>query len=150
MRNIQIAAIAAAGVLALGAAGLPGAALASQDRSPAPAAPAASQAAWASPPGPTDPWAVVSTYYADIESQNYPAAFALIDNGATTGQSYGEFVAGFADTGAQTVSEVSESGDQVSFNLAAVDLATGGTQFFTGTDTVVNGVIVQANVIQTG
>jgi hypothetical protein len=147
---MQIAAIAAAGVLALGAAGVPGAALASQGPSPAPGAPAASQAAQASPLAPTDPWAVLSTYYADIESQNYPAAFALIDNGVTTGQSYGEFVAGFANTGAQTLSEISQSGDQVTFNLAAVDLATGVTQYFTGTDTVVNGVIVQANVIQTG
>jgi hypothetical protein len=98
----------------------------------------------------TDPWAVVSAYYGDIESGNYEQAFALIGYGATTGQSYQEFVAGFACTGSQSVTENWDSGDQVSFNLAAVDSCTGVTQYYTGTDTVRNGVIVGADVVQTG
>jgi hypothetical protein len=98
----------------------------------------------------TDPWAVVSAYYGDIESGNYAQAYALIGNGATTGQSYQEFVAGFTCTGAQAVSENWDSGDQVNFNLAATNSCTGATQSYPGTDTVRNGVIVAANVVQTG
>jgi hypothetical protein len=117
----------------------------------APQAPAAQQQ---SPegggPNVTDPWAVVSAYYGDIESGNYAQAYALLGHGAPTGQSYDEFVAGFACTGGQTVSENWESGDQVNFDLAAGDNCTGATDYYTGTDTVENGTIVAANVTQTG
>lgn len=98
----------------------------------------------------TDPWAVVSAYYGDIESGNYEQAYALIGYGATTGQSYQEFVDGFACTGSQSVTENWDSGDQVNFNLAAVDSCSGVTQYYSGTDTVSNGVIVAADVVQTG
>jgi hypothetical protein len=124
----------------------------------APAAPATSAApAPTTAPAPqqpadqnvTDPWAVVAAYYGDIESGNYAQAYALIGDGATTGQSYQDFVAGFSCTGAQDVSENWESGDQVSFNLAATDSCNGVTQQYTGTDTVQNGIIVAADVVQT-
>lgn len=98
----------------------------------------------------TDPWAVVSAYYGDIESGNYEQAYALIGYGATTGQSYQQFASGFACTGSQTVSENWDSGDQVNFNLAAVDSCTGAAQYYTGTDTVQNGIIVAADVVQAG
>ena len=98
----------------------------------------------------TDPWAVVSAYYGDIESWNYEQAYALIGYGATTGQSYQQFAAGFACTGSQAVTENWDSGDQVNFNLAAGDSCTGATQYYTGTDTVQNGIIVAADVVQTG
>jgi hypothetical protein len=98
----------------------------------------------------TDPWAVVSAYYGDIESGNYEQAYALIGNGATTGQSYQQFADGFACSGAQALTENWDSGDQVNFDLAAGDTCTGATQYYTGTDTVQNGVIVAANVAQTG
>jgi len=98
----------------------------------------------------TDPWAVVSAYYGDIESGNYEQAYALIGYGATTGQSYQQFASGFACTGSQIVSENWDSGDQVSFNLAAGDSCTGATQYYTGTDTVQNGIIVAADVVQAG
>ncbi len=101
-------------------------------------------------PNVTDPWAVVSAYYGDIESGDYAQAYALIGNGATTGQSYAQFAAGFACTGGQLVSENWESGDQVNFDLAATDSCTGATQYFTGTDTVENGVIVAADVVAAG
>jgi hypothetical protein len=93
---------------------------------------------------------VVSAYYGDIESGNYQQAYALIGDGSTTGQSYQQFAAGFACTGAQAVSENWDSGDQVNFNLAATNSCNGATQYFTGTDTVQNGIIVGANVTQTG
>lgn len=98
----------------------------------------------------TDPWAVVSAYYGDIESGNYEQAYALIGDGATTGQSYQQFADGFACSGAQALTENWDSGDQVNFDLAAGDTCTGATQYYTGTDTVQNGVIVAANVAQTG
>jgi hypothetical protein len=128
--------------------------------SSAPAAPVPSSAAPSSgvapaqaPPGGsnvTDPLAVVFAYYGDIESGNYAQAYALIGNGATTGQSYSEFAAGFTCTGAQDVSENWESGDQVNFDLAATDSCTGGTDYYTGTDTVENGTIVAAHITKTG
>ena len=116
------------------------------------AATAAPSAAPAPPQQPdqnvTDAWAVVSAYYGDIESGNYQQAYALIGNGATTGQSYQEFVAGFTCTGAQAVTQNWDSGDQVNFDLAATNSCTGATQSYTGTDTVQNGIIVAANVAQ--
>ena len=93
---------------------------------------------------------MVSAYYGDIESGNYEQAYALIGHGATTGQSYQQFAAGFACTGSQAVTENWDSGDQVNFDLAAGDSCTGATQYYTGTDTVQHGVIVAANVVQTG
>jgi hypothetical protein len=97
----------------------------------------------------TDPWAVVSAYYGDIESGDYSQAYALLGSGMTTGQSYQNFAAGFACTGSQVVSRNWESGDQVNFSLVAGDNCNGTTQTYTGTDTVQNGVIVAANVSQT-
>lgn len=114
----------------------------------APQAPAGVPASAA--PNVTDPWAVVSAYYGDIDSGDYAGAWALLNSGATTGQTYQQFVAGFACTGAQTLTEVGESGDQVTFNLDATDSCTGQVQHFAGTDTVQNGKIVAAHVIQTG
>jgi len=104
------------------------------------------------PPAPnvTDPWAVVSAYYGDIESGNYPEAWALLSAGAVTGQTYQQFVAGFACTGSQQLTEVGESGDQVSFQLDATDTCTGAVQHYVGTDTVSNGKIIAADVHMTG
>ncbi|HSR86757.1 MAG TPA: hypothetical protein VLM11_21480 [Streptosporangiaceae bacterium] len=136
----------------------------SSAKTPSPAAPAPAPSASATPtpqrtapgtpasapPNVTDPWAVVSAYYGDLESGNFAEAWALLNSGATTGQTYQQFVNGFACTGAQSVTELSESGDQVTFNLDATNSCTGQVQHFTGTDTVQNGKIVAANVVQTG
>ena len=123
--------------------------------------PPASTGAQAAPPAPagvpassmpnvTDPWAVVSAYYGDIESGDFAQAWTLVGSGATTGQTYQQFVSGFACTGGQSVTEVGESGDQVTFDLAATNSCSGQVQDFTGTDTVQNGMIVAAHVVQTG
>jgi hypothetical protein len=119
----------------------------------APAAPVATPTPAAPPanvPDVTAPWAVVSAYYGAIESGDYREAWALINYGATTGQTYQQFVDGFACTGTQTLSEVSASATQVTFDLSATDACTGQVQHFTGTDTVENGKIVAADVHQTG
>jgi curli biogenesis system outer membrane secretion channel CsgG len=109
---------------------------------------AAPPAAQPASPNVTDPWAVVAAYYGDIESGDYQQAWALLDSGATTGQTYQSFVDGFACTGSQQVSEVSATGDQVTFDLTAADTCNGQTQHFTGTDTVQDGKIVAANIQQ--
>jgi hypothetical protein len=93
---------------------------------------------------------VVSAYYGEIESGDYQQAWDLISAGAVTGQTYQQFVDGFACTGAQQLSEVGQSGDQVTFNLDATNSCSGAVQHFTGTDTVQNGKIVAAHVVQTG
>jgi hypothetical protein len=122
----------------------------------APAAPAATAApvapatAPAADPNVTDPWAVVAAYYGDIESGDYAGAWALLDSGMTTGQTYQQFVDGFACTGSQDLSENWESGDEVNFDLAATDNCTGAVQDFSGTDTVQGGLIVAADVSQDG
>ena len=112
--------------------------------------PPATTSAPAAVPNVTDPWAVVSAYYGDVESGNYPEAWALLSSGMVTGQTYQQFAAGFSCTGAQQLTELDETGDQVRFDLTATDDCTGATQQYTGTDTVANGMIVAANVIQTG
>lgn len=123
---------------------------------PASTGPTGANTQQAAPPGTpaavpnvTDPWAVVSAYYGDIESGNYAEAWALLNSGATTGQTYQQFVNGFACTGSQAVAEVGDSGDQVTFNLDATNSCTGQVEHFTGTDTVQNGEIVAAHVVQT-
>ena len=114
------------------------------------AAPAAPAAAPAGDPNVTQPWAVVSAYYGDIESGDYAGAWALLDSGLTTGQTYQQFVDGFSCTGSQALTENWQSGDQVNFDLAATDNCTGAVQDFSGTDTVQGGLIVAADVSQVG
>jgi hypothetical protein len=116
---------------------------------PAPA-PTAAPVAPAADPNVSQPWAVVSAYYGDIESGDYAGAWALLDSGLTTGQTYQQFVDGFSCTGGQDLSENWASGDQVNFDLAATDSCTGAVQDFSGTDTVQGGLIVAADVSQVG
>jgi hypothetical protein len=118
--------------------------------SAAPPSPSPATSAPPSDPNVTDPWAVVSAYYGDIESGAYPQAWALLSSGAVTGQTYQQFVAGFSCTGGQQLTEQGTSGDQVSFTLAATDSCSGAVQHFSGTDTVSGGKIVAAHVTQTG
>jgi len=120
-------------------------------RSPAQApAQAPVQAPPSAAPNVTDPWAVVSAYYGDIESGNYAEAWTLLSSGMVTGQTYRQFVAGFSCTGSQLLTELGESGDTVRFDLAATDDCNGRVQHFTGADTVVDGKIVAADVTRTG
>jgi len=98
----------------------------------------------------TDPWAVVSAYYRDVDSHQYPQAWALISSGLATGQTYQQFVAGYACTGTEQPTKLGQSGHQVRFNLAVVNACTGAAQYYTGTDTVRGGKIVAADVTRTG
>ena len=96
------------------------------------------------------PWAVVSAYYRDVNAHRYARAWSLISSGLATGQTYPQFVAGYACMGAEQVTKLSQSGHQVTFNLTVVDGCAAATQHFTGTDTVRGGKIVAAEVTRTG
>jgi hypothetical protein len=98
----------------------------------------------------TGPRAVVRAYYRDIDAREYAKAWVLINSGLATGQTYQQFVSGYACTGAEKVTKLSQSGHQVSFNLAVVNGCTAAIQYYTGTDTVRGGKIVAAHVTRTG
>jgi hypothetical protein len=98
----------------------------------------------------TGPWAVVSAYYRDVDSRKYAKAWALISPGLATGQTYQQFVAGYACTGTERPAKLGQSGHQVSFNLVVVNDCTGTAQYYTGADTVRGGKIVAADVTRTG
>lgn len=95
----------------------------------------------------TDPWTVVSAYYQNVTSRDYPAAWHLLGPQLQQ-ESYARFVAGYADTGRQIVTEISRSGDTVSFTLKSVN-PDGTIQTYRGTDTVRGGQIVAASITQT-
>jgi hypothetical protein len=79
---------------------------------------------------------------------DYAAAWRLLGSNPQGG-GYASFVGGYADTGTQMVTEVSASGDQVSFTLTS-DNPDGIVQTHAGTDTVTGGRIIHASVTQTG
>jgi hypothetical protein len=98
----------------------------------------------------TDPWAVVSAYYRDVSSRKYARAWALISPAMAAGQTYQQFVAGYACTGTERPTRLSQSGHQVSFKLTVVNDCTAAAQYYTGTDIVQGGKIVAAHVTRTG
>ena len=97
-----------------------------------------------------DPWQVVQTYYGDIQSGDYVDAWGLLGSGATTGQTYDQFAAGFANSANQVVTENWESGDTANVDVSALDTATEVVQYFSGSYTVHNGIITSASLTQTG
>jgi hypothetical protein len=96
----------------------------------------------------TAPWPVVKAYYQDITLRDYAAAWQLLGH-HPHGAGYASFAAGYANTGRQTVTKISRSGDQVSFTLRS-DNPDGTVQTYQGTATVTGGKIVTTNVAQTG
>jgi len=96
----------------------------------------------------TGPWAVVKAFYKDITLRDYAAAWRLLGH-RRHGAAYASFVAGYANTGRQTVRKISQSGNQVSFTLRS-DNPDGTVQTYQGTDTVIGSKIVAVNVTQTG
>jgi hypothetical protein len=96
----------------------------------------------------TGPWAVVKAYYNDITLRDYAAAWRLLGF-KPQGESYPSFMAGYANTGRQTVTKTSQSGGQVSFTLRS-DNPDGTVQTYQGTATVTGGKIATSTVVQTG
>ena len=115
----------------------------------APAATPASSAPPATPaPAPTttsadDPGGTVEAYYADINAHDYQGAWAL--GGKNLDQSYQDFAAGFATTASDTVTVDAVHGDTVSVDLDALQ-TDGSHRHFSGTYTVVDGVIVSGHI----
>jgi hypothetical protein len=95
------------------------------------------------------PWAVVSEYYGDIESGDYSDAYALLSSGSVTGQTYQQFVNGFACTSVEDLNEVSSAADTVTVTLNATQ-CDGTVQSYQGSYTVQHGLITAANVAETG
>ena len=99
-------------------------------------------------PAQSDPWAVVSEYYGDVSSKDYPDAWALWSPSMQIAQGgYNSWVAGYANTGGQTVAEISESGNQVWYYLESVN-PDGSIQWYRGSATVGNGQIQSAHLTQ--
>jgi hypothetical protein len=96
----------------------------------------------------TGTWAVAKAYYNDITLRDYAAAWRLLGY-HPQGAGYASFVTGYANTGRQTVSKISQSGDQVSFTLRT-DNPDGTIQTYQGTVTVTGGKIMSSNIVQTG
>ena len=125
-------------------------------RHPAPArtvyVPAPQQAA---PPAPapaqqfTNGTAVVLQFYQDLNDQNYQAAWNLGGDNIG-GSDYNGWVAGYATTASVTVDAYGTYNDgSVWTHLSAVQ-TDGSVKTYDGTYTVSNGVIVSADMVQTG
>ena len=105
----------------------------------------------AAPAAPTTPLtnagAVVQQYYQDITDHDYAAAWALGGRNIA-GESYDQYVAGFATTASISLGTVSEfGGSQVHAVLYATQ--TDGTlKVYEGTYTVSGGVLVGASIVQ--
>ena len=106
-------------------------------------APNVSQVAVAS--SPTSPVAVIQTYYAAISAHKFRQAYSLWDgNGAASGQTLGDFTAGFAETERVAVKvgkpgrvEGAAGSRYVTIPVTISAVTTGGkTQHFTGSYTL--------------
>lgn len=94
----------------------------------------------------TDPWAVVSAYYGDIESGNFTEAWNLLSPGMQDQLGpYDGWAAGYNCTSGDSVSENYESGDTVSVNITSSQ-CDGSNQFYSGTYTVTDGKIASASI----
>jgi hypothetical protein len=95
------------------------------------------------------PWSVVSEYYGDIESGDYADAYALLSSGSVTGQTYQQFVNGFACTTYDDLADLGTAGNTVTISLEAAQ-CDGTVNQYQGTYTVQNGLITAADITRTG
>jgi hypothetical protein len=94
--------------------------------------------------------AVVTQYYQDITDQDYAAAWALGGPDLNGGTSYTSWAAGYATTASIILGTFSYFGsDQVAVSLSALQ-DDGSVYTYQGTYTVRDGLIVSANIVQTG
>ncbi len=94
----------------------------------------------------SDPWAVVSEYYGDVSSKDYPDAWALLGPGMQI-RGYSAWVAGYTNTGGRDVTEISESGDQVWYYLESFN-PDSSVQWYRASATINNGKMQGADVVQ--
>ncbi|MEU2285450.1 hypothetical protein ABZ614_26555 [Streptomyces sp. NPDC013178] len=94
-----------------------------------------------------DPGTTVTRYFEAINARDFETAWEL--GGKNLGGDYSSFKAGFADTERDVVTVNSVDGTTVSVDLRA-ELTNGTEQLFSGTYTVVDGVITDASMTRTG
>lgn len=98
-------------------------------------------------PGPSDPQAVVQSYFDAINKKDYQQAWEL--GGKNAGKPFSTFAAGFATTDHDTVTVTSVQDNVVTLDLVAQQ--TDGTRrTYHGTYTVADGIIVHFSVRATG
>ena len=94
--------------------------------------------------------ASTASYYQDISNQDYAAAWALGGPDLNGGTSYASWAAGYATTASISLGTFSYFGsDQVAVSLAALQ-DDGSVYTYQGTYTVQDGLIISANIVQTG
>jgi hypothetical protein len=94
----------------------------------------------------TDPWAVVSAYYGDIESGNFSQAWNLLSPSMQERLGpFGGWEAGYSCTSGDSVSDNWESGDTVNVDIISSQ-CDGSNQYYTGSYTVDGGKIISASV----
>jgi hypothetical protein len=91
----------------------------------------------------TDPAQVVEAFYTAINSRDFQAAWSLGGNNLSS--SFSKFVAGYDDTEQDQISAQDTGPTTASIELTATQ-TDGSTQQFSGTYTVVNGIITGADV----
>ena len=118
-------------------------------QAPAAPAPAAPAPAAPEPAYFTNATAVVTQFYQDINDGDYSGAWALGGDNIG-GTDYSAWVAGYNTTLRVSLGTFSAFGsDQVQASLSALQ-SDGTVRTYEGTYTVSNGVIVAANIVQTG
>jgi hypothetical protein len=114
------------------------------------AAPAVAPPAAAPAPQQVNAQAVVTQYYQDITDQDYAAAWALGGPYLNGGTSYASWATGYATTASISLGTFSYFGsDQVAVSLSALQ-DDGSVYTYQGTYTVQDGLIVSADIVQTG
>jgi hypothetical protein len=98
--------------------------------------------------GPLGPASTVTAFFRAINGHNYQRAWNL-NTAAHSISDYAQFKAGYADTSHDTVTIEGVSGDTVSIGLVA-DQTDGTTKTFSGSYVVVDGVITESSIEQTG
>ncbi|MEY9938463.1 hypothetical protein [Streptacidiphilus sp. MAP5-3] len=111
---------------------------------PTSTAPATSTPATSSPPL-TNASAVVEQYYQDLTDHDYAAAWALGGRNIA-GESYAQYVAGFADTASISLGTVSDFGASQVHAVLYATQTDGTLQVYEGTYTVTNGQLVGASI----
>ncbi|MFF8968445.1 hypothetical protein [Streptomyces sp. NPDC014995] len=97
--------------------------------------------------GSDDPGTTVTRYFEAINAHDFATAWEL--GGKNLDDDFSSFKAGFADTARDVVTINSVEGDTVSVDLRA-ELSDGTQQSYSGTYTVVDGVITAASMTRTG
>lgn len=99
-------------------------------------------------PALTNPVAVVTQFYADITNGDYSNAWALGGDNIG-GPSYSEWVRGYATTANIDITSSGTAGSDTVWADISATQDDGNVNTYTGTYTVIGGVITKADIVQT-